>query len=68
MNVYIRWVNEAFQKYVSARQRYCTLEARWPGSPFWQRRLSSPIFANRAQPYRTHQPNSSPSDFRHHSE
>ena len=27
-----------------------------------------PIFANRAQPYRTHQPNSSPSDLRHHSE
>lgn len=42
MNVYIRWVNEAFQKYVIARQRYYTLDALWPGSPFWRRRLSSP--------------------------
>jgi flavin-dependent dehydrogenase len=50
MDAYVRWVNETFQKYVSARQRYYTLEARWLGSPFWQRRAQFPIFANRAQP------------------
>ena len=52
IDVYARWINKTFQKYVGARLRYYTSETRWLGSPFWQRRTQLPIFANRTQPLR----------------
>lgn len=37
---YEAWVNETYQSYLSTRAQFYSSVARWPESPFWERRTS----------------------------
>jgi flavin-dependent dehydrogenase len=38
---YERWTIESFRAYLETRHRFYSSVERWPGSPFWERRVKS---------------------------
>jgi 2-polyprenyl-6-methoxyphenol hydroxylase-like FAD-dependent oxidoreductase len=45
LDAYRKWVDDCATRYLIGRQRYYSLEKRWPVSPFWQRRFVLPGLA-----------------------